>query len=320
MLVRISASQPGPLSVISGLPDARLAILEGYNGIGKTLAVRVLELCTGTMPYGLGSPAWQSLREGLGDIEVEITGLQGADRVVWTANSADWEQGDGPVPRHDWFKSITIDGEPASLDAVRRLITVIRLAGDEDLTNTFASWTDAHAATVQRWTAKHAAPDQGTLKQLEDLAGTADDLLSSVSIAKLAQLKYEADIASQEFARMRDLIGELQTRREQINEALDLQRHVKEMHAKGPELQIELAKVDELIVAKRSELEAAQEEVTRLAAQVGRTVALDKELKNAERTLLRNIKKLHAAWSSASAQAAALDINADADAANETPR
>ena len=317
MLVRISANPPGPLSVIGDLPDARLAILEGYNGIGKTLAVRILQLCTGTMPYPLGSAAWESLREGLGDIEVEISYLQGADRVVWVANSMNWEQADGPVPRTDWFKSIAIDGEPASLDDVRRLITVIRLAGDEDLTGTFAYQADAHAAIMQRWRDKHAASENGPLKGLEDLAGTAEDLLSSVSIDVLAQMKSTADHAKQGLVDTRDAVAVLQTRRDRYNEALDLQRRVNEMLTNAPELQRELAAIDSEIVQKRSKLEAAHKEVTRLAAQVGRTVALDRELELAERTLVRNIGKLADAWSSAAAQAAALDIDADAEAADE---
>ena len=312
MLVRISANPPGPLSVIDGLPDARLAILEGYNGIGKTLAVRILQLCTGTMPYPLGSPAWESLREGLGDIEVEITGLQGADTVVWVADSADWEPGEDPGPRTDWFKSITVDAKPASLDDVRRLIAVTRLAGDEELTDTIASQADARAAIVQRWRAKHAASEHGPLKQVEDLAGTADDMLSSVSIATLAHLKSEADDAKQELADARDAASELQTRRDQINEALDLQRRVTEMHTKAPELQLELTKINQLIVKTESELEAAQEAVTLLSAQAGRSEAWERELEKAERTLNRNIDNLTDASSSAAAQAAALDIDADA--------
>ena len=317
MLVRISASPPGPLSVIDSLPDARLAILEGYNGIGKTLAVRVLQLCTGTMPYPLDSAAWESLREGLGSIEVEISHLEGADRITWVADSANWEPGDGPVPRTEWFESITIDGESASLDDVRRLIAVIRLGGDEELTDTFASQAEAYATTVQRWTAKHAASERGPLKQLEDLAGTTGDLLASVSVAMLAQMKLDVHTAEQQLAHLRELVGKLQKRRNEVNEALNLQRRVSEMHTRGPELQHELAEIDKLIVKSRSQLEAAQQEVTLLAAQVGRTASLDKELINAERTLHRNIDNLAAAWSRAGAQAAALDIDSHADAAEK---
>ena len=317
MLVRISASPSGPLSVIGNLPDANLAILEGYNGIGKTLAVRILQLCTGTMPYALGSPAWESLREGLNEIEVEITELEGADRVVWVADSAEWEAGDGPVPRTDWFKSITIDGQSASLDDVRRLITVIRLAGDEDLTDTFAFQAETHAATVQRWTAKHADPEHGPLKQLEDLAGIADDLLSSFEIAEFVQLKFEADQAKQDLVSKRTAADQLQARRRQINEAVELRRRVSDMRTKAPEVQREIDEVDGLISEQQSKLEVAQEEVTHLAAQAGRTEPLERELGNAERTLQRNIKKLDAAWRRAAAKAAELDINADAEAASK---
>ncbi|MDE0321853.1 MAG: hypothetical protein OXI97_18435 [Acidimicrobiaceae bacterium] len=294
--------------MISELPDARLAILEGYNGIGKTLAIRILELCTGSMPYAVSSPPWESLRDGLGHIEVEISGLQGARNVKWTADSADWTMGDGPAPRDDWFKSILIDDAPVLLDDVRRLVTVTRLAGDEDLTQTFAAEADTRAAVVHRWAAKHADSEQGPLKRLEDLAGTADELLASPSVAELAQLDSEADAANQELAQSRAAVGRLQDRRSSIKEALELRRRIGEMLANEPALQAELSEIDDQIRQRREELEAAQEEVTRLAAQAGRSQELERELTNAERTLRRNIRNLADASRGAAAQAAALDI------------
>ncbi|WP_419862994.1 hypothetical protein [Candidatus Poriferisodalis sp.] len=297
--------------MIGALPDARLAILEGYNGIGKTLAVRILELCTGSMPYAPDSPSWESLREGLGHLEVQIEGLQGAERVTWTADSANWQAGSGPIPRDDWFTSISIDGKSASLDEIRRLVRVTRLAGDEDLTQTFAAEAEARAADVHRWAAKHAHSEWGPLKQLEDLAGNAGDLLSSVSIADLARLESEADEAKRHLAEARSEVRALQNRRNLINEALDLRRRVHEMLANEPVLQQELEEIDRQIVERQLELDAAQEEVTQLAAQAGRSRELERELFNAERTRRRNIDKLADAWRIAASRAAALDVESD---------
>ena len=315
MLVGISASPSGPLKVIGSLPDANLAILEGYNGIGKTLAIRILQLCTGTMPYAMGSPAWESLCEGLNKITVKISNIQGAKSIVWEADSADWKAGDEPNPRDGWFKSIKIDGKKASLDDVRRLIKVIRLAGDEDLTDTFAHQIEAHAATLQRWTAKHANPEQGPLKQLEDLAGIADDLLSDTQIAKFSELQSKAGKAKQNVEKKRKAAEQLRTRRSQINDALELRRRIRYIRTKAPEVQSEIDEVDKRIAEKELEQETAEKEFARLAAEVGRTEPLRKELKNAERILKRNLVKLNNAWNQAAGIAVELEIETEGTAA-----
>jgi hypothetical protein len=39
------------IRVIDEIPDLRLCRVEGLNGIGKTLAIHLLEICTGQQPY-----------------------------------------------------------------------------------------------------------------------------------------------------------------------------------------------------------------------------------------------------------------------------
>lgn len=315
MLIRINATPTGPLSVIPRFPSANLAILEGYNGIGKTLATRILQVCTGTMPYGLDSAAWKSLREGLGGIEVKVTGLQGAESVVWVADSADWVAADGPVPRTDWFKSITVDGVPSTLDEVRRLIAVIRLAGDEDLTETFASQAETLADTVQRWAERYTNAEHGPLKQLEDMTGVADDLLSGARISEYSALVSRAEFAERDLIEKQDAVSRIEGRQRLINEVVGLGRRLSDLRDKAPGLQRAINEVDQEIRERQSELEHAQHEVMSLATQAGRTEALESELKNAEKTLKRNKGKLEDAWNRAATTAAKLEVEADAEVA-----
>src|ERR1022692_3776474 len=90
MRISIEADPIGPLSILRALPDARLAVLEGLNGIGKSLAVRVLQVCTGSMPYPADSAVWQSLCSGLGPFSVSISSLEGAQKITWTGDSRAW--------------------------------------------------------------------------------------------------------------------------------------------------------------------------------------------------------------------------------------
>lgn len=134
------------IRVIEAIPDEALCRIEGRNGIGKTLAIHLLELCTGQQPYTSRLDAWRTLCAHLGPVTVTIDGLRGpsGDEDRHQLRFAfDWrERTDEPFPleiRRDLFNEITLDGDDvAGMDDVRRWLTVVRVAGDETLTETVA--------------------------------------------------------------------------------------------------------------------------------------------------------------------------------------
>jgi len=71
----------GGLKVLPKLELSPLSILEGYNGIGKSAAVRLLRICVGENPYPGEHSLWESFKEGLGPTTVTATGV-GCDPVV----------------------------------------------------------------------------------------------------------------------------------------------------------------------------------------------------------------------------------------------
>jgi hypothetical protein len=312
MLIRIEVAPPGPLAVIGELPDAKLAILEGLNGIGKTLAIRLLQLCTGTLPYRPESPAWASLREGLGSFRVEITGLKDAHKITWVANSADWNARSEPEPTSDWFQVIAIDDRPVSLEAVQRLLTVHRMAGDEGIIETFASIAEADAGTVRRWMQRYAAEGNSPLSSLEGRAEQSLGLLlRDWPVDRYAEVTAAAQEAGNELASARNDGDRAQKRRELVTNALELLRRLREIRRLTPELSQQLAKIDEEIDAVQREREVIQQKLSALAAHLARTEPLQRELKNARRTLERNRAKLKEALSEATAKASGLGLAAE---------
>jgi RNase adaptor protein for sRNA GlmZ degradation len=80
----IDASCKRGLRIIRELPDFEVSRIEGYNGIGKSSALRLLELCTGSQPYHGQDNLWASFREQLVHATVRVTGLQGgAGEITW---------------------------------------------------------------------------------------------------------------------------------------------------------------------------------------------------------------------------------------------
>ena len=137
MRFQIETTPLGSLRVISEIPDGRLIRIEGRNGIGKSLAVRLLQLCTGNQPYLAHAQSWATLRQNLGEVSIFVTGLKDDHELRFHLNSHTWlEQ---PEPVGDWLGSAYLDGSPILWTDVTRTLSVRRIAGDESLGESLAS-------------------------------------------------------------------------------------------------------------------------------------------------------------------------------------
>jgi uncharacterized coiled-coil DUF342 family protein len=314
MHLRIDAHPLGPLRVLSELPDARLAMLEGLNGIGKTLAVRLLQLCAGTMPYRPDSPAWASLCNGLGEFTVTVSELNGANEIVWKADSRPWSDIDpelitsvSVLP----FQLITIDGSPRSIDDVRRLLAVHRIAGDEGIIETLAQQADAAADTVARWARRVAAPEHGPLADLEAATQKAFLILGEWTLDRYRELRVMDRNAKRQLEESSRIADSAEARRQELQAATDLRQRLQELRERAPGLEQQLEEVDQRISAIQEEREGLERGVTRLAASVVRAEPAVRELDNARRTLKRNQENLRGALMSASGAALPLKIAAE---------
>src|SRR6266550_5871540 len=195
MRIRIKASPVGPISLVPELPDASLAVMEGLNGIGKTLSVRLLQLCTGTQPYSTQSPAWTSLCRSLGTFEVLVTWPQDNIELHWTGDSRDWIDLDAEPLDERNFRSLQLGGRPATMSEVRRLLTVDRLSGDEGTVETFARVLEAEADLVRQWARRYIDQVSGPLATLERAADASGNLLGRWTPTEYESLTKRSDDA-----------------------------------------------------------------------------------------------------------------------------
>jgi seryl-tRNA synthetase len=275
MHIEIETDPHGPLRAIARLPSARVAMLEGLNGIGKSLAVRLLELCVGEMPYRNDSPAWHSLCTGLGAFSITMSELDGAQLVRWEGDSRDWvgaAQPDSGVA----FRAMTIDGRAASMDEIKRLVRVHRLAGDEDLVETLSQQADDAADRVRRWARRHA-----------DLSAVSD-ALGDWTLGRFRGLEAAVASAVDQQNEVARSAVELRVRRDALVEARRVQRQLEQLETDLPSIRAELEQVDGQIAELRTGLERTQQELTTLAGHVATAGPVARELRNARRTLERN--------------------------------
>ncbi len=310
MHIQIETSPVGPLRVIATLPSARVAMLEGLNGIGKSLAVRLLELCVGEMPYRTDSAAWQSLCVGLGEFSVTLSALDGAQAVHWEGDSRDWagaSLADGGVT----FRTMTIDGRSASMDDIRRLVRVHRLSGDEDLVETLSQQADDAADRLRRWFRRHADAETGPLHDLESRMGEVSELLGDWTLDRFASLGRAVTEAHDRLGERARAVAQLRDRREALFEAQRIRRQLVQLETDLPSIRAELESVDSEIAELRTELERNQHELTTLAGQVATAGPVVRELRNARRTLERNHSNLAHALDGLARRAAEADVAPD---------
>lgn len=311
MRIKIDAAPIGPLKILPELPDARLAILEGLNGIGKTLAVRLLQVCTGDLPYREEAPAWDSLRRNLGPFSVTVTGLNGATEIRWVADSTEWYDRPEDPSTKVRFREVSIDGRAQSMTEVRRLLSVSRLGGEEGIVETLAQLADTYADTVRRWRRRYTDQNSGPLATLESAAYSGLQVLGEHSVDDFVSFTKTAEEARQQSLAAEKIIEKERGRRQELMEALTLSHRLKQLRERAPGLAAKLQAVDTEISDVEAERGRLQERVQALAGQVAAARPLVRELSNARRTLKRRRDELSGQLNEAAVLASELGIAPD---------
>ncbi len=308
MQIRISTDPIGPLRVLDGLPDVPLSVIEGRNGIGKSLAVRVLEICCGEMPYRLRSPAWESLRAGLGRFEVRAEDLHGANQILWKADSREWPGEPSGAPDDAWFETIEVDGVPTTMSKLRSLMRVHRIAGDEGIVETLASRADAEAEAVHRWAARYTGEEGTALASLELKADDLRLLFGGWSDAAIPDLRESLVDAEEAHKRAATEVERAHSQYKLVSDAAALQRQLDRYSEEAPQLHAELEKVEEDIADRQARRESIDSELRKIVQGAALAGPVQRELRNAQQTASKNRRKLKDAVRNASTSATQLGI------------
>jgi len=287
------------IRIIGSIPDLRLCRVEGLNGVGKTLAIHLLEICTGQQPYRTRPDAWRTLCQYLGPVEVTIEGLS-AERTGRDGGAPhtlrfafDWRgRDDDAAPREitrELFDEITLDGEPiGEMDEVRHWLSVVRVAGDETLTQTIAGIV-AHDRELLR-AASRVAASRGD---------RADRVLSDLLRPFPAEPAQRAFVVVEETralaVRRKELERERSEQREQLDrleQAQAARAAVSDVAANAETLGSEIARLREQFATAQTRSKESGEELHAAREQARLSTEASKQLKSAERTFNLRLGKL----------------------------
>lgn len=309
MRFAISADCRRGLRVITEIPDIGVCRIEGHNGIGKSTAIRLLELCTGAQPYEREAMAWRTLREQLVSASVCVTDLAGAQRLEWKIDPARWPS--NPEPLGDAVGRIEIDGVSARAADVQNILRVHRLVGHETLTDTLARRVEDAATTVRHWISQTG---QGWRRRerLDHLLADVQDQANSYEVSTFHADRRRLDETS---ARLVDHDGRLQTTNERVeilSHALQLFDQLEDVRGQGPGLEHQLSELDSELSSLNEQRERLDREIGEVAAREQRDEQARNKFAQAQRLFTRREAELRRASDAFSVAARNAGVPADA--------
>jgi len=277
------------LPLISEVPDYPIAQLEGINGIGKSLTVRLLQICAGeAVPFKVGSQEWKSLCEGLGRVAVTVRNLRGAESLRWEIDgeqllerSTASSQSGAADP--SWFASVLRDGRPAdSMDEVRSLLRVARISGDVGLVETLAEMAEDEAGAIG--SRVEPALDRDKLDEAESLLGGLEIALSGYSSDLMAQRRVAAAEAKRDKTEAEATMKDALRKFERLEELAEMRARLEVINVESSALDGEIERLNGDIAEVREQHEQATVDLA--AAEKAATDArgLLREMEKAERS------------------------------------
>ena len=233
----IDAKTRGGLRVIPTIPNITRCWLEGRNGIGKTVAVRLLELVAGKQPYADDTSGWMALKENLGPTTISIDEFPGTASI----QSIGIELTPDQWPNHPSILTnelgrVFIDGNLSNYQTLRKYIDITRISGDETVVSHLRTLVGVHhGLTVrgQTW--------------LEETAQEADGILTPIVIdfQKLSKSQFESTtdavrIAEKHFTTSSSQFDLISRRRRDLETLIELSDIKKEQELLGPRVQAAL--------------------------------------------------------------------------------
>ncbi|MCX4469098.1 hypothetical protein OOK41_02000 [Micromonospora sp. NBC_01655] len=315
MQIKIEAESRRGLRVIEEIPDIPLCRIEGYNGIGKTAAIKLLRLCAGDQPFAEHAQDWRSFRDQLVRARVTVTGLREARSIEWILDPSEWPL--EPRPLEERLGRISIDGKRVGHRAVLPLLSVHHIIAAETPLKVLSNRVEAFRRRISDW-----LEDPGEGRQHEvDFA--IDEVQKLILQSGPSQLQTEMK-AAEDNAKISGLLtAELSTQRhrmEILDRAAGVMDRLDQVRGQGPEMQEKLDRLKEELDELEKKTEKLDEQITQASSRQHLDEQAEREFANARKFLVRNDKALRQATSELERLTIAAGVEPDNDRLLATQR
>ncbi|KNY07887.1 hypothetical protein [Microbacterium sp. GCS4] len=286
------------LQAIEEIPDHKLCLIEGQNGVGKSVAIQLLELIAGHVPSALtAAPTWRSFRGNLGNTAVEIENMAGGSsaRVVFTPDN--WPI-DPPEVTSDQFGVVTLDGNPATMSELAALIEVTTVRGDESLQDTVRS----HIQRIESDLVQTTGIVRTRANELDEFVARFSSDWKRSDPAAVAERATEIKGLEEELARVKNLLTDAEQTAADLERAMEIGRKmssadadIKALLDRRASVKEEVDKFNAVIQNLEDDAKAAEEVLAAQGGSAAELSAAEKKLRGRE-TRLGNQQRDQARW------------------------
>lgn len=269
----------------------RLARLEGNNGIGKTLTIRLLQICTGRSPYLENKQAWASFRERIGAVKVRVAGLSDVDKIEWTLRPGEFDPDPVVEPTDDCF-DIRIGGQRGTLAEVKAVLGVERLAGDQGLAETFSQQIAADEAGVFGRLLPLVAEEDSPLAEVLLVLDEALETARRVDAAELLSKRQAGQRAAAQLEEAREALRTLTAREQALREAWELQTRLAERERVGEGLDRKIAEFEEQLKGHKQALRIVQDDMKEAEKRAAQSAEARRTITNASKREQRRTEEV----------------------------
>lgn len=313
MHIEINAECRRGLRIIEEIPDIKPGKLEGYNGIGKTSAIRLLQLCTGEQPFRGKEAAWRSFRDQLVRARVHITKLREARDIEWILEPSTW-----PVRASEYPGSspgtITIDGRQATIADIKPLLKVHHLNTTETPVDILTRQVASAGSTLENW---YRAEGESRGIAIDTAFGKVLGLLVKSSPAKIRLVQEVAREANRAVAEVAYRVEEARSRARTLSQAVDVADQLDTVRGSSPQMKQRLRELEETLTALDARRETLNQEIGEAQVQKRLSGQAEEELARLEKLVSRHNISLRKRIAELEQAAAAAHVAPSADKVSE---
>ncbi|MBQ1035369.1 hypothetical protein [Micromonospora sp. C81] len=290
MQIRIEAESRRGLRIIDEIPDIPLCRIEGYNGIGKTAAIKLLRLCAGDQPFAEHDQDWRSFREQLVKARVTVTGLQHAGTIEWLLDPSVWPM--EPRPLEDRLGRIEVDGKRASYRDISTLFSVHHIIAAETPLRVLANRVETSRRHIFDW-----LENPGEDRQ-RDIDFAIDEVQKLILQSLPSQLQSELKAAEESAKASEILTIELNARRQRmdiLDRAAGVLDRLDQVRGQGPEMQDKLDRLKKELDELEAKTEQLDQQITQASSRQHLNEQAEREFENARKFLIRHDSALRQA-------------------------
>jgi hypothetical protein len=282
MRVTIDAKCRRGLKIIGEIPHIPLCKLEGYNGIGKTSAIRLLQVCAGSQPFN--DVTWRTFCAELISARIRVTDLIGAQGIEWELHPSLWqpEERRHAAPLTRSMVQVRIDGRNAVIDDVKPLLHVHHL----NVTETPAKVLAARALTAHQvlrsW---HSADEHADA--MDDRLFAVVKLLDSCPTDQIRLAIRVADKAQSAAAEAKARASEARSRSDLLSSAVAIVTRLEALQGASPGLQEQLSQLKNELAEVDARIEALDIEIAAAHANRSKDERAERTYARASKTLER---------------------------------